>query len=118
MFEESKESNFDWNRAFFARLIALLGLPPFIYTLISAFMVPNEHHGANERLVLAASSISLVFFLSSVTISHVPYLRRREAGSMWHFGIIEMGIVVVICALLIYLLFASGWILLHLPNLR
>jgi hypothetical protein len=112
------EDDSDWKRAFLARLIAVLGLPPFAYTVLFAFMVPNEHDGANERLVLAASSISLVFFLTSITISHVPYLRRRETKSMWHFGRIEMGTVVAICASLMFLLLASCWILLHRSSLQ
>jgi hypothetical protein len=55
-----------------------------------------------------------LLFLTSMTISHVPYLRRREASPMWHFGLFATGAVITICALLMYLLFASWWSLRHL----
>lgn len=38
----------DCKRAFFARLIAGLGLLPFGYTALFALMVPNEHDGAKD----------------------------------------------------------------------
>ena len=109
------EDDSDWKRAFFARLIAVLGLPLLIFTL-SGLRVPDDR--AKFRLVLLASASSLVFFLTSIAISHVPYLRRREIRSMWHFGPIELGIMVMICALLMYLLLASCLMLLHQSTLR
>jgi cytochrome bd-type quinol oxidase subunit 2 len=112
------EDDSDWNRAFFARIIAVLGLPPLAYTVLSAFMLPNEHDGANERLVLVSSSISLAFFLTSLAISHVPYLRKRKTKLTWHFGRMEMSTVVAICALLMFLLLCSCWVLLHRSSLR
>ena len=110
------EDNSNWDRAFFARLIAGLGLLPFVYTTLFAFMVPDAHDGAKELFVIVGSEISLAFFFASLLISHLPYLAKRETSSMWHFGRIEMGIVGSICASLMYLLLASLWVLLHLSN--
>lgn len=107
------EDESDWKRAFFARLIAGLGLLPFAYTALFAFMVPDAHDGAKEPFVFVGSAISLAFFLMSLSISHLPYLRERETSSIWHFGRIEITIVGTICTLLVYLLLASCWFLLR-----
>jgi hypothetical protein len=113
MFEESKESNSDWNRAFFARLIAGLSLPPLGYTLLSAVFLEPMPGGAKEHLVIAAGSISLALLLTSFAISHLTYLRQRRTSQRWHFRPIEMIALIIICAIVAFLLLTSAVSLLH-----
>jgi len=114
MFEECKESNSDWNRAFFARLVAGLSLPPLGYTLLSAFFLEPMPGGAKEQLVMIAGSIALALLLTSFAISHVTYLRQRKTSTRWHFRPMEMVALTITCAILAFLLLISGLTLLHL----
>jgi hypothetical protein len=105
------EDDSDWDRAFFARLIAFLGVPPLAYASVSAFLLEPVPGGAKEELVLISAAISIAFFSISLIISYLPHLLRRQKRDAWHFGKIEVSIVGSLWCYLMFLIVMSTWAL-------
>jgi len=116
MFEEGKESRIDWDRAFFARVVAAFALPPLVCTLLTAFFVPPVPGGAKEHLVIVAGAIALAPLLTAFAISHLPYLRERRSNRRWHFSQIETILIAAFWAILLILMLLSALGLFHLKQ--
>jgi hypothetical protein len=93
-------------------LVLVRNMTPAFDVAAPALTFPHiSMNGEKEPFVLVGSAISLAFFLTSISISHLSYLREGEARSMWHFGRIDMGIVGAICTVSVFLFLVSIWVL-------
>jgi hypothetical protein len=103
----------DWNRAFFARLLACLGTLPLIFAFGALVLLVPREGGGKETLIFLGSLCSGLLLATAFSLGGWRRRASYSSEKRWHMGVVGTAILGAELLLSLYLLLGNAWSAFH-----